>query len=201
MSRTLKRKCGTGRSGRLMGLLCAASCFLFAPVAPAQTNDQQLLVSHVSPSLTDTHQAVTSPLRTAEGAQNTALSESDSWQITTQRRELTQGEKWERFEAEFGITHKNSSFVRGVLESAKYRLDKTVFGLQEWVDAIEGVLRFDYPLTGLGNAPGGTVSSHLNDSVPFWGSLETPRLQSDIDLDPFTRRAFVGVRVVFRFGD
>jgi hypothetical protein len=186
---------------KLKGSAAVLLCMLALQTAPAQERGKQLLVEQVPPSLTDAE----SPggfSKAMGGTQKVALSESTSQQITGRQRELTQGEKWEKFESEFGVHQKNPSFMKGTLEDAKYRLDKTVFGLQEWVDNVENTLKFDYPLANPGGSLSpGPSSTRLNDPVPFWGSMEDPRFKSDIDLDPFTRRAFVGVKLVIKFGD
>lgn len=174
-------------------LMVAALCVITQQSVSAEQGKRELLVTHVSPSVTTTTGAAQPG--------SVSLSESASSQITGRRGALTQGEKWEQFETEFGVHQNDSSLVKGTLASAKYRLDKTVFELQEWVENVEGALKFDHPLPNLTGSSSSSETARLNDPFPFWGSIDNPHLKSDVDLDPFTRRAFVGLKLEIKFGN
>jgi hypothetical protein len=44
-------------------------------------------------------------------------------------------DRWEKFEAEFGIKKTEPSFVKSSIESTKYKLDETVFAAKEFVES------------------------------------------------------------------
>lgn len=119
------------------------------------------------------------------------------------RRPLTQGERWEKFEAEFGLKEKNPSWFKGSLESAKYRVDKTTFALNEFVQNVENALSFDYGLRPASGRDGtNTVTRGAAGSpIPLWDAVQNARFKSDIDLNVPGGRAFVGVRLVLPIGD
>jgi hypothetical protein len=118
-------------------------------------------------------------------------------------RAHTAGDRWEQFEAEFGIREKAPSLVKGSLESAKYGLDKTVFTVNEFVQDVQDRLSFDYELRSLGRAtnPNESPRTASSSTIPVWDAVENARLQSDINLDAARGRAFVGVRLVLPIGD
>jgi hypothetical protein len=201
MSNAFGQACAAALRMVLVVPVIAALCVCPRQSARAQEGDRQLLVTHVSPALTAMHQTAVSPPQPAGGPGTMTLSESASSQITGRQGALTQGERWEKFETEFGVDQKNSSFVKGRLASAKYRLDRTAFELQEWVENVEGALKFDYSMPNPTGSSPSSDTARASDPLPFWGSIDNPHLKSDVDLDPFTRRAFVGVKVVIKFGN
>lgn len=204
MSNAFGQACAVALRMVLAVPVIAVLCVCPWQSARAQDGDRQLLVTHVSPALTASYQTAVSSSQPASGPGAMTLSESASSQITGRQGALTQGERWEKFETEFGVNQKNSSFVKGRLASAKYRLDKTAFELQEWVENVEGALKFDYSMANPTGSSGSSLASdtaRASDPLPFWGSIDNPHLKSDVDLDPFTRRAFVGLRLEIKFGN
>ena len=84
---------------------------------------------------------------------------------------------------------------RQELMSAKYQLDRTLFGMQEFVKDIQDAVSFDYELRSLGRSQApNDCSSASSVPIPLSDSMERARLQSDIDLNTAGGRAFVGVR-------
>jgi hypothetical protein len=119
------------------------------------------------------------------------------------QQRLTEGERWEKFEAEFGLKEKNPSFVKGSLESAKYRMDRTTFALNEFVESVENVLTFDYGLRPPASPEGTNTTTRgaAASPIPLWDAVQNARFKSDIDLNVPGGRAFVGVRLVLPIGD
>ena len=119
------------------------------------------------------------------------------------RQPLTQGERWEKFEAEFGLKEKNPSLFKSSLESAKYRVDKTTFALNEFVQNVENALSFDYGLRPAGGRNGTNTATRgaATSPIPLWDAVQNARFKSDIDLNVPGGRAFVGVRLVLPIGD
>jgi hypothetical protein len=156
----------------------------------------QLMADYVSPSLLKTN-------RPAVASTNPALSrtESDLRTVAVRPTALTSGERWEKFEAEFGITNKNSSAMMGSVESAKYQLDKSTFAMQEFVNSVVDTLSFDYGVSDLtGSKPSSTTAPPQPNANPVLDSLENARLKSDINLT-LAGPPFVGVRLVMPFGN
>jgi len=116
-------------------------------------------------------------------------------------RQMTVGERWEQFEAEFGIQQRNSSFVKGNIESAKYNVDKTLFAMQELVDNIENILRFEYELQELSAPLQNEQEFKRKQSNFLLRTLESGSIKSDVKLNVFSGDAFVGVRLVLPIGD
>ena len=105
-------------------------------------------------------------------------------------------ERWEKFEAEFGIQQPSRSLVKGSLQSAKYRLDEASVTLQEFVDTVRDRLKFDYGLTD----PGSATARRNSTGNLLTDTINRARLQSAIDLN-LGAKAFVGVKLVLPLGD
>ena len=105
-------------------------------------------------------------------------------------------ERWEKFEAEFGIRQPSPSLVKGSLQNAKYRLDEASVTLQEFVDTVRDRLKFDYGL----NDPGSVAVRRNSTGNLLTDTINRARLQSAIDLN-LGAKAFVGVKLVLPLGD
>jgi hypothetical protein len=169
--------------------------------AQISESDRPPLASYVSSTDADKRHTAVTPLRDADRRQVAALSETTSRELTTGRQGLTEGERWEKFENEFGIQKRDPGFVKGHLESAKYGLDEAAFTMREWTDNIEGALAFDYGVGAPETPWNSAATPRVNDPNPLWNALENVRIKSDINLDPLSLRAFVGVKLVLPFGD
>jgi hypothetical protein len=122
--------------------------------------------------------------------------------VQSSRKPSTSGERWEKFETDFGIGPKNPSLIKGSMESAKYQLDHTLFGMQEFVNDVQTAVSFDCQLRTLGNSPSPTRRSAVSlVPIPWWDTMENARLQSDIDLNMAGGRAFVGVHLMLPLGN
>jgi hypothetical protein len=175
---------------------------LVATIARAQEAKQQLLVEHVPSSLLAESSTSTNS-NAGTGIAGSMDGESANRALQEPKRELTRGERWEKFEADFGIAKKDPSLLKGSIESAKYRLDRTVFALNEFVQGVENTFSFDYELRALHRRADTSESAHAASSspIPLWNAIENAHLKSDIDLDMAGGRAFVGVRLVLPIGD
>ena len=118
--------------------------------------------------------------------------------------QLTHGERWEKFEAEFGLAEKSPSLLKSSAESAKYQLDRTTFAVNDFVWSVENALSFDY---GFRNPTPGhdgtndTARAMPQLPIPMWDAVQNARFKSDIDLNVPRGRAFVGVKLVLPIGN
>jgi len=174
----------------LLALLMNANAGRAQP-PPAQGQPQRLLVDYVSPSLLQTNANSSTSV-----PQKLFPSNSTNQTIANPPARLSKGDRWEKFEAEFGIKEKDSSFVKGTIESAKYKLDETVFAAKEFVDTLryDGYLK-DFVGGSDSNAPRRYYSDPVRDA---WENAE---IRSGVDWDAQSRRAFVGIRLVLPLGD
>ena len=117
-------------------------------------------------------------------------------QRTTSATVATVPERWEKFEAEFGIQQPSRSLVKGSLQNAKYRLDEASVTLQEFVDTVRDRLKFDYGL----NDPGSPAARRNLTGNLLTDTINRARLQSAIDLN-LGAKAFLGVKLVLPLGD
>jgi len=110
--------------------------------------------------------------------------------------ELPAADRWEKFEAEFGIQQPSQSLVKGSLQNAKYQLDRTSLVLQDFIAMVNDHLRFDYGLSDIGLAP----RSHVATGNFLTDTLCKIRLKSDIRLK-IGEKPFVGIKLELPLGD
>src|SRR5213594_2628057 len=103
------------------------------------------LAEYVAPSLLDDS---TEP--TAGTMLNPSVTETDIHATAASARHVTSIDRWERFEAEFGIKRREDSLMFGSLQEAKYQLDRATFAMQELILTVEEALRFDYGMENFG---------------------------------------------------
>ena len=183
---------------RWLSIATCLAALLAGRAAHAQEAKRPLLAEHVPLSVLVEPPASTNSVA-AGGITGSVDGEAATAGMTKPKRELTQGERWEKFEAEFGIHEKDPSLIKGSIESAKYRLDRTVFALNEFVQNVEDALSFDYGLRSL--ATNESTRAASASPIPLWDAIENARFKSDINLDMPGGRAFVGVRLVLPIGD
>jgi hypothetical protein len=178
------------------------TALLFVATAGSDEPVKQLLAEHVPASVLAGPSEQTNAVNQS-GIVGTVDGEMAVRSIREPSRERTAGDRWEKFESEFGIRQKDPSFVKSSMESAKYSLDKSVFALNEFVQNVEGRLSFDYPLRSLGRpaTPNNSSRPTSNSPIPLWDAVGNAHFKSDIDLDAGRGRAFVGVRLVLPIGD
>lgn len=148
------------------------------------------LVDYVSPSLLKDSPAATNSV--AHHATTNIPT------VAVRPRPVSAVDRWERFEAEFGIKQRNNSVMLDSLQTAKYQLDKTTFVMQEWIYSIEDTLSFDYGLNDLG-LPAAKPYRPAS-STGFVDTLLSARLKSDINLN-LVGASFVGVKLVLPLGN
>ena len=181
------------RRGRCHAVpVCVAAGLLFGWSVVAQQQKPNLMVDYVPPSLLSTNAeayVVKLAIVPADSTHDTAAVASS--RSTPQRR-------WQEFEAEFGIQEKDHSFLRGSLQTAKYKLDETVFAAQEFIENLhyETTLK---DLMGDSSIGGGGSHHSSSDSASSW--LETTKFRSGVDWNWNTGRPFVGMQLEMKFGD
>ena len=116
--------------------------------------------------------------------------------VATPPRKPTDGDRWEAFEREYGIHHKNPSWFLSMLQSAKYGLDKLTFGAKETAKRLE----FTYDI-GSPTGPSGTTSKPQY-SLPLFGAFGHAQLKTVLtEHDPQTATPFVGLKLSVPFGE
>ncbi len=149
------------------------------------------LVDYVAPWLLEGTNEV--PLRLSVRLTNTEVT------VTAPRRE-TEADRWQRFEAEFGIKQREQSPVLGSIQVAKYQLDKTTFALQETLNKLEESLEFDYGLRDLGLPVSPPKPYRPSARYGLIDALEGARLKSEVDLK-LARDSFIGVKLELPIGN
>jgi hypothetical protein len=181
----------------VLPILCLTAMFS-AGLARAGEADRRLLINYISnsppcESLAETNSV---PVNT------TAASTNDDRavrKVQAPHNELTSGDRWEKFETDFGVSDKDPSLVKGSLESAKYQLDRTLFGMKEFVQEVS----FDYELRNMGGTPcPATHSGPSSAPISLWDCVEQARFKSDINMNVLDGGgAFLGVRLVLPIGN
>ena len=111
-------------------------------------------------------------------------------------RPQTSGERWLEFEREYGIQQQNRSWAVGMLQSAKYGLDKMAFTAKETANQLE----FTYDV-GSPTGPGG-VTPKPQFLLPLFGAFGRPQLKSVLtEHDPQTGTPFIGLKLGIPFGE
>jgi hypothetical protein len=165
------------------GLLAAIVWLVAGGAALAQQATNELLAAYVPASaLTGYEPAASEPVMPRTGSAVPEL----PIELSPKRQ------RWEQFEREFAVETPTNSLVKATLTSAKYRLDRTVFALQTWVEDFEDAVSFNYNVRQF-------LHRSRTDSLPWPKALQDARLKSDVDIH--TGGAFVGIRLVLPLGD
>jgi hypothetical protein len=194
------------RKSLLTTMTLAAGLMGGALVGIAEDQRSGLLVEYVAPSLLQP-----APPPASAAAAPVLLPREPEFEpflarVSGPRRQLTEGELWERFEAEFAPVETDAGLVQGTLQTAKYQLDRTVFALNQFIENVEDALKFEYELRNLGGRGSGSGASSRRSSQrvssgnPLLDALDNARLRSDVDLS-LSGRAFVGIKLEIPFGD
>jgi len=185
----------------LVSTACLIGTWLVTSMKAQETTSSALLVEYVPASVLT---ASSAPTNAPLSVDMLGLMDSEEAARVLRRasRRLTEGERWEKFETEFGLAEKNPSGLKGSAELAKYQLDKTAFAMNEFVQTVQNALTFDYGLRPSPTSSGSNTASRVaSSSIPFFDSVMNARFKSDIDLNVPRGRAFVGVRLVLPIGD
>ena len=173
-------------------LLLAALWPVRSPVHAQQTPPpRQPLIQYVPPSVIRTNAPAlrVKPL--------VPYAENDPTVPIIESKSLTVAQRRDKFEAEFGIQHPSSSFVKHSMQTMKYDLDDAVFTLKEF---IQQNLNISYPLRNLGRsepAPGPPRRLYANPVMDAW---ENARFETRISLSAGAQDP-VGVRLVVPIGN
>ena len=107
------------------------------------------------------------------------------------------GDRWARFEQEYGIKQESASALGRMIQSAKYGLDTMCFNAQEAAKELE--FTHDFGEDSVSDL--GTGAAQPDYSVPMVGQLGHAQLQSEVTVhDPQTGEAFVGLKLAIPFG-
>jgi hypothetical protein len=186
---------------RFVSPLVGVTAILAAGLTQAQETNPRPLIEYVSAADLPTPPPGTNCL-TASARSTTTNNAAAISKVQMSSKNLTAGQRWEKFEGEFGIPQKDSSLVKGSMETAKYQLDRTVFEMQEVVHYIQDNVFFDCELRNIGQTP--SASDHCTFwqvPIPLWETLQQARFKSDIDLNMASGHAFVGVQLVLPIGN
>ena len=182
-----------GSEGLLCGLIFAAGAVMCpAQAGTPQGKQSERLIDYVSPALVGTDASPDAASQAKLFPPNPT-----NLKVLTLPSVSTEADRWTKFEADFGIKTKDPSFVKSSIESAKYKLDETVFAAKEFADT----LHYDAYLTDLLTGTSSNSPPRRYYSDPILDSLENTRIRTGLDWDRQSGRAFVGLRLVVPFGD
>ncbi len=153
------------------------------------------LVDYVPPSLLAD---ATGP--SDETTQRSSVTATNMLANAAHKRPVTSADRWERFEAEFGVKQRLDSPVLGSLQEVKYRLDRATFTMQEIILSAEEALRFNYGLEDFGLPVTPSKSPRSTSGSLWWDAIQGARFQSDVKLK-IASESFVGVKLVLPLGD
>ena len=180
---------------RTMSWMHIALAAVLIAMASRGITDAEPLSEYVAPSLLDGETEPAAGIALHPSAMETAV-----YTTATSRRRVTSIERWERFEAEFGIKKREDSIMFGSLQEAKYQLDRATFTMQELILTVEEALRFDYGLSDLGLPVTPSKSPRSTSGDLWWDAVQNARFKSDVSLN-VGRESFVGVKLVLPIGD
>lgn len=193
---------GHSRSKMRFGLpvLCLAAILAPGPTQ-AQNASRRPLIEYGPAGILHGH---FTPTNSVSGGltEDVANNDAATPKAQTPRRQPTSAERWEKFETDFEIGERDRSPIKGSLVTAKYQLDRALFGIQEFVRGVQDAVSFDCELRSLGRPSSSTGRPGASSvPIPWWDTLEKARLQFDIDVNMGAGRAFVGVRLMLPIGD
>jgi len=201
-SSTICREDSERHSGaRLVWPVVCFAAILAPSLARAQDTSQRPLIEYVSNSLPRESLCGSNSVPAGQRSPQ-SNAEAAVPNFKAPRKQSTSGDRWEKFECEFGTPQKDPSLIKGSMESAKYQLDRSLFGMQEFVQNVQNAVSFDCEVRNLGRSPSSNCRSSASSvPIPLWDTMERCRFQSDIDLNMAAGRAFVGVRLVLPIGN
>ena len=118
---------------------------------------------------------------------------TDCQRLLTRRHEPTMGERWEKFEKEFGIQERSQSPFKSMLQSLMYSVDESLFVAKDLADNIDDALDFEYHFAKP-KLPKGSFNPRRN-------SIDSAYVKFDVDLKPTRGAASVGLKLVVPLGD
>ena len=156
---------------------------------PANRLAEQVSLGPLAMNTATTAPASTNAVEIA--AANTALWDDDVLKPAA----TSSGDRWEKFEQEYGIKKESTSTLGRMIQSAKYGLDTMCF------TAIEGAKGLEFTHDFGVDSESGTGAGQPDYSVPMVGRLGHAQLESEVTVhDPQTGEAFVGLKLAIPFG-
>lgn len=158
----------------------------------AQTNR---LADYVSPAYF-TPDPVAPASAGTNGAEIVAANAS-LWDDVLKPATTSPGDRWVKFEREYGVERKSSSTVGRMIQTAKYGLDTMCFAAQEAARKLE----FTYAIGEESATAFGSGTAQPEYSLPMFGRLGHVQLKSEVTVhDPQTGEAFIGLKLAIPFG-
>jgi len=127
------------------------------------------------------------------------MSESTAWRATDAGRKTTSIDRWEKFEAEFGIAEKEPSLVLGTMRTAKYNLDTFLFTVDDFARNLSDSLQFEYDDGRLYHVSDLRERSRRKSSNPPAGVAENARFGLDVTMSG--GKPYVGLKLVVPLGN
>lgn len=183
--------------GLQVGLGCLL-CWFAASSVSAQKSDPTPVVASLSGS-TVPAELFQKYLWETSGRWEARLAERPNGGIIEPHRAPTEGEAWEKFDADYRPHQPSSVPVIRQLESAKYLLDCATFGADRFCRNIQDNLQFKFANGRLRQAAPGDLPQHRLSANPWLGGLKDVRVKSDLKLR--IGQPYVGVRIVIPFGN
>jgi hypothetical protein len=112
-------------------------------------------------------------------------------------RNSTSGDRWVRFQQEYGLEMESASAFGRMLQTAKYGLDTMCFAAQETARKLE----FRYDVWEESPSSFGSGMAEPEYSLPMFGRFGHAQLKSEITVhDAQTGEAFIGLKLSIPFG-
>jgi hypothetical protein len=127
------------------------------------------------------------------------MSESDAWRVTNVRRKNTSADRWEKFEAEFGITEKEPSLVLGTMQTAKYNLDTILFTVDDFAQNVSDTLQLEYDAGKFRRVSTLGERSGRESPRSLVAAVDNARLGLDLNING--GKPYVGVKLVVPLGN
>jgi hypothetical protein len=158
----------------------------------AQTNR---LVDYVSPAYFSPDPATA----TTAGTNGVEIVAANAfiWEDVLKPATTSPGDRWAKFEQEYGDERKSASAFGRMIQTAKYGLDTACFTAQEAAKELE--FTHDFGEDSVSDL--GTGAAQPDYSVPMVGRLGHAQLKSEVTVhDPQTGEAFIGLKLAIPFG-
>ena len=127
------------------------------------------------------------------------MSESDAWRVTHARHKNASADRWEKFEAEFGITEKEPSLVLGTMQTAKYNLDTILFTVDDFAQNVSDAFQLEYDAGRFRRVPTSGERSGRESSRSLVAVADNARLGLDLNFNG--GKPYVGVKLVVPLGN
>jgi hypothetical protein len=127
------------------------------------------------------------------------MSEAAAWSVTATRHKNTSADRWEKFEARFGIAEREPSLVLGTVQTAKYNLDTLLFAVDDFTHNLSDSMQFEYGGGRFRRVSTFGEGRWHDPSDPMPAVLNNARL--GLDLNITGGKPYVGVKLTLPLGD